>query len=563
MLAVLFLAGVAVLVCGYRIYTRILDRKFGVDADRPVPAITERDGVDYVPTRTPILFGHHFASIAGAGPIVGPIVAAMLFGWLPAFLWILLGTTLIGGVHDYTALIASIRHKGRSIGEVAGAIISPKVQKIFLCFLWLTLIYVLVVFLNLTATTFVSNGGVASSSLLFIVLAVLLGVWLYRLRLPAMWGTIIFVPLLFLAIYLGQKMPIEAASLPAVAGDPIKTWSLILVIYCYIASVTPVGILLQPRDYLSSFLLYALVLGSAVGLLFGGFSLEFPSFISFNSTAGPMFPILFVLIACGAVSGFHSVIASGTTAKQLANETDVKKIGYGAMATEGGVGLIALATVIILGADSETLLAYKAHQIQATGVFASGMGRFAQVIGIPQQLGSAFGALAISTFLLTTLDTVTRLGRFLFHEFFGIRKVSARFLSTAVTLVVPTLMIFLTFHDAAGNVVPIWKAIWPVFGATNQLLAGLTLLIITVWLRRHGRRGLFVILPMIFMLVVTLSGFVYLVAGGKQNKMVEGIAIALFIIALILITLCIKTLRRGEALSDNSLPKGEVACSGD
>ncbi len=547
MLALLFLTGIAVLYGGYHFYTRFLDRRFGVDSTHPMPSVTEHDGVDYVPTRTAILFGHHFASIAGAGPIVGPIVAAMLFGWLPAFLWIILGTTLIGGMHDYTALMASIRHQGRSIGEVAGSIISPQTQKIFLCFLWLTLIYVLIVFLNLTATTFAGNGGVASSSIMFIVLACLFGLWLYRFRRSALWGTVLFVPLVFLAIYAGQKLPLEATSLPAIAGDPIKTWSLILIVYCYLASVTPVGILLQPRDYLSSFLLYALLAGSAAGLLFGGFAIEFTPFISFQSPAGPIFPILFVVIACGAVSGFHSVIASGTSAKQLASETDVKTIGFGAMATEAAVGLIALSTVIILGADSEVLAGYQAHEIQATGVFSRGMGRFVQVIGIPSSLGSAFGALAISTFLLTTLDTVTRLGRFLFHEFFGIKSVGARYLSTAATLIVPLILIFVTFHNSAGDVIPVWKAVWPVFGATNQLLAGLTLLIITVWLRRQGQRALFTTIPMIFMLVVTLSGFVYLVAGGKQNTLVESISIALFILALVLIALCLKVLCRRES----------------
>ncbi len=541
MLALIFMLGVAALAAGYRIYTRILDRKFDIDDARPVPAVTERDGVDYLPTRAPILFGHHFASIAGAGPIVGPVVAAMLFGWLPAFLWIIVGSVLIGGMHDYTALLASIRHRGRSIGEVTGKLISPATQKIFLAFLWLTLIYVLVVFLNLTATTFAGNGGVASSSLIFIALAVLFGLWIYRLRLPMLLGSVIFVPLVFLAIYGGQQIPI---SVPAVAGSPVTTWSLLLIAYCYVASVTPVWALLQPRDYLSSFLLYALVLGSGIGLIFGGFSIEFAPFIAFQSPAGPLFPILFVVIACGAVSGFHSVIASGTTAKQIAREGDIKRIGYGAMATEGAVALIALSTVIILGAESDVLTAYREHRMQATGVFASGMGRFVQVFGIPPGLGRAFGALAISTFLLTTLDTVTRLGRFLFHEFFGIRRVSARYLSTLATLVIPTVAMFLTFHDASGNVVPVWKAIWPVFGATNQLLAGLTLLVVTVWLRRQGQGGLFVILPMIFMIVVTLTALAFLVLGGTQNQLVEAIAVALILLALVMIGFGIRALRR-------------------
>ncbi len=549
MLALLFLAGTAVLLGGYVVFGRILDRKFDASAAHPTPATTEYDGVDFVPTRTPILFGHHFASIAGAGPIVGPIIAAMAFGWLPAFLWILIGTTLIGGMHDYSALMASIRHGGRSIGDVAGRVVSPLTQKIFLWFIWLTLIYVLVVFLDLTATTFVGNGGVATSSILFIALAILFGLFIYRFKLPTWAGSLIFVPLVFAAIFVGQQIPIHASSLPAVAGSATKTWSLILVVYCYLASVTPVWALLQPRDYLSSFLLYALVLISAGGLLFGGFDLQYPPFLTFNSGIGPLFPILFVVIACGAVSGFHSVIASGTTAKQLSSERDVKRIGYGAMTTEAVVALIALATVIMLSMDSDIVAGYGAHQLTPLGVFAAGVGSFVKVFGIPAELGTAFGALAISTFLLTTLDTVTRLGRFLFNELFGVRQIKARFLTSLTALAAPTALIFVTFHDAQGNVVPVWKAVWPVFGATNQLLAGLTLLILTVWLRRQGRRGLFVVLPMIFMFVVTLSALAYLVAGGSQNGLVEGIAIALFLLAIVMICLGIRALRGGAMVS--------------
>lgn len=544
MLAPLFLAGAAILAGGYLIYSRILDRKFNVSGSHRVPAETEYDGVDYVPTRAPILFGHHFASIAGAGPIVGPIIAAMAFGWLPAFIWILVGAILIGGVHDYAALMASIRHRGRSIGEMAGRIVSPATKKIFLSFIWLTLIYVLVVFLDLTATTFAGNGGVATSSIIFIGLAILFGLSIYRLRLRTWIGSLIFVPLVFVAIFVGQEIPIRATSLPVIAGSTTRTWSLILVVYCYLASVTPVWVLLQPRDYLSSFLLYALVVASGIGLLFGGFDIQYTPCLSFNSPIGPLFPILFVVIACGAVSGFHSVIASGTTAKQLASEQDVKKIGYGAMLTEGVVALIALSTVIMLGMSSQVVADYGAHKLSPLGVFAAGIGRFAEVYGIPARIGSAFGALAISTFLLTTLDTVTRLGRFLFHELFGVRQVGARFLTSLAALVVPVIFVFLTFHDAQGNVLPVWKAVWPVFGATNQLLAGLTLLVLTVWLRRQGQRGLFVSLPMVFMFLVTLSGLAYLVVGGKQNGLVEGIAIALFMLAIVMIALGIRALRR-------------------
>jgi carbon starvation protein len=530
MLALIFLGGVAVLVGGYIVYGRFLDRRFDVSPERPVPSRTEYDGVDYV--------------------------AAMAFGWLPAFLWILIGTVLIGGVHDYTALVASIRHRGRSVGEMTRSIISPAAQKIFIAFIWLALIYVLVVFLDLTASTFTAAGGVATSSILFIGLAVLFGFAIYRLRLPTWLGTLVFVPLVFVGIFVGQKLPLAASSLPVIAGSPARTWTLLLLAYCYVASVTPVWILLQPRDYLSSFLLYATVVASGAGLLFGGFPLRFEAFQGFSTSLGPIFPILFVTIACGAVSGFHSIVSSGTTAKQLGNERDVKRIGYGAMAAEGVVALIALATVAMLAAGGETVAAYKANQLSATAIFARGMGRFTEVFGIPSTLGTAFGALAISTFLLTTLDTCTRLGRFLFQEFFGIERVQARFLSSLATLAMPTLFAFLTFHDPQGNVVPVWKAVWPVFGATNQLLAGLTLLVVTVWLHKLGKRGAFVIVPMVFMLAVTLSSLAYLVVGARQNQLVEGISIALFVLAVVMVALGLRALRgaRAAALARGATP---------
>ncbi|MBD3235269.1 MAG: carbon starvation protein A [Candidatus Eisenbacteria bacterium] len=559
MLAVLFLFGMAVLAGGYLVYGRILDRKLEVTGEHPVPSETMCDGVDYVPARTPVLFGHHFSSIAGAGPIVGPVIAAMAFGWLPAFAWILLGTILIGGVHDYASLVASIRSRGRSIAEVARWIISPAAQKILLAFIWLALVYVLVVFLDLTATTFKASGEVATSSILFIALAILFGLGIYRLRLPVWLGSLIFVPLVFAGIFVGRALPLPPTSLPAIAGDPGKSWALILVVYCYVASVTPVWVLLQPRDYLASFLLYATVLASAVGLLFGGFAISFPPFLSFQSNIGPLFPILFVTIACGAISGFHSVIAAGTTAKQLAREQDAKLVGYGAMATEGVVSLIALATVIMLTAGSDAVAAYRANELSAIGVFARGMGRFTEVFGIPAEIGRTFGALAISTFLLTTLDTCTRLGRFLFHEFFGIEQVRGRFLSTLATLALPALFVLLTFRDAAGHIVPAWKAIWPVFGATNQLLAALALLVVTLWLRAKGKRALFVAIPAAFMLIITLSSLVYIVAGGGQNRPVEVIAVALFVLAIVVVAMSLRAARRDLARSGRVLDDAECS----
>jgi len=542
MLALLFIAGTVGLFAGYRFYSPLLERLLGVTGETPTPAVTQRDGVDYVPARAAILFGHHFSSIAGAGPIVGPVIAGMAFGWLPAFAWILLGAVLIGGVHDYATLVASIRHDGRSIGEVARSVISPSAQKILIAFIWLTLIYVLVVFLDLTATTFVADGGVATSAIFFMVLAILFGVAVYRLRMRVLIATLIFVPLLFVAVFVGEALPIQSSSLPVLWGDaaawqPAIFWSLILTIYCYIASVLPVWVLLQPRDYLSSYLLYGSVLACGIGLLFGGFSFAFPALTGFESEIGPLFPALFVTIACGAVSGFHSVISSGTTAKQLAQERDARRIGYGAMIVEGVVALIALCTVVMLARDSELVNAYKTNKVSAIGVFSAGMGRFVEVFGLRYEFGAKFGGLAISAFLLTTLDTCCRLGRFLFHEFFGIRSLKARFATTALVVALPMIFLLLPFHDAQGNPVPAWKAIWPVFGTANQLLAGLGLLIVTVWVRRQGKPVAWVAVPMVFMFVITLTSLVTVVAGGTQGRVVNIVAVLLFVLSVVIIAM--------------------------
>jgi len=545
MLALIFLLGSAALVAGYFFYTRWIERTLEVSDERPAPSVAEYDGVDYVPAKAPILFGHHFSSIAGAGPIVGPVIAALAFGWIPAFVWIIFGAILIGGVHDYTTLVASLRHRGRSIAEVARHVISPPAQKILLAFIWLTLIYVLIVFLDLTATTFTADGTVATSSILFIGLAILFGLAIYRLKLSTAVASVIFVPLVFAAIFVGGRLPIDAAALPVLWGtaeswNPAWSWSLILVIYCYVASVTPVWVLLQPRDYLSSFLLYAAVLTSALGLLLGGFAPAYPGFLGFTGfegRMGPLFPILFVTIACGAVSGFHSVISSGTTAKQLAREREAKTIGYGAMIAEGVVALIALATVIMLARDSQVLADYRAHELNPIGVFAAGMGRFAGVLGLPAEVGARFGALAISTFLLTTLDTCTRLGRFLLHEFFAVRAVRARFVSSAVTVLLPAVFLFLPFYDAAGNPVPAWKGVWPVFGTANQLLAGLGLLVVTLWVRREGKPILWVLLPTAFMFAITLTSLATILGSGTQSGIVKIVSGVLLLLAVVFVAL--------------------------
>jgi carbon starvation protein len=538
LLLILFIA-VAVFAIGYGVYGKFLARQYELDDTRPTPSHEDYDGIDRVPAHKAVLFGHHFSSIAGAAPIVGPVIAAVAFGWLPVLLWVLLGAVLIGGVHDFSALLASIRHKARSIAEIAKQYMSPTAYRLLLAFAWFSLVYVLTVFADLTATTFVEDGGVATSSILYILLAIGFGVFIYRLKVRVLWASIVFVPLVFFSVWLGQQIPINSQAIPAiVSNQPEKTWALILIVYCLVASTTPVWILLQPRDYLSSFLLYASLLGGIIGIVFGGFDIAYPATTSWTAAQlGPLFPMLFVTVACGACSGFHSLVASGTTSKQINKESDARFIGYGAMLTEGLVAVIALATVAML--PKADALAGKAPLV----VYGTGMSKFLSVFGLPEKIGFSFGLLALSTFILTTLDTATRLGRYIFEEFFQLKGLAARYFSTLATLALPTVFVLVTLKDPQGNPIPAWKAIWPVFGATNQLLAGLVLLVVAVWLKKSAKRIGFIIGPMIFMNVMTVTALILLLIQYRFSA-VGTIAGVLLVLAIVLFREAFKTVFR-------------------
>ncbi|NMA54852.1 MAG: carbon starvation protein A [Firmicutes bacterium] len=520
------LAGAILLFIGYVYYGKYVAEKVLVlNPDAKTPAETMYDGVDYVPTQAPVLLGHHFASIAGAGPITGPIAAAA-FGWVPVFLWVVIGSIFVGGVHDFVALVASIRHDAKSIGEVVRAHIGEKGQFFFLCFSYLTLVLVVAVFTILVVGTFVSVPAVATTSLLFIVLAIAFGLAITRYKVPLGIATVIGVILLFLCVWLGVQFPIVASG---------TFWTYFCLVYIFIASIVPVWILLQPRDYLNSFLLYASLLGALVGIIIGGPALKFPAFISFNA-AGPLFPMLFVTVACGAISGFHSLVSSGTTAKQLANEKDARLIGYGAMLIEGLLALVALATVAYL--SQEGYATALAELGGPTGVFAAGVGHFMSFFGIPVAFGTTFGALAVNAFCLTSLDTATRLGRYAWEEFFSTRvpALADRYIGTAATVVLAGALAL------SGN----WAAIWPIFGSANQLLAALTLLTASVWLTSLNRDRRPTMYPMFFMFAATLTALVFLIRDNlATGNMVLGIpGILLFVLAIFLVVEANKVLTK-------------------
>jgi len=539
MMVLVLLVCTALLILAYVFYGRFLEKRFDVSNDRPTPSHTDYDGVDRVPANRFVLLGHHFSSIAGAGPIVGPIIAALAFGWLPALLWVMMGAILIGGVHDYSSLIASIRHKARSIAEIAKEHMSPLAYKLLLAFIWLTLVYVLTVFTDLTSTTFVEDGGVAASALLFMLLAVGFGVFVYRLKISVLKSSLLFVPLVFFSTWVGHLIPLSPDLIAKIfGGNPAKAWDIVLILYIFIASTLPVWVLLQPRDYLSSFLLYGSVLGGFIGILLGGYALSYPAFSGWHSsTLGSLVPILFITIACGACSGFHSIVASGTSSKQLDKEKDARIVGYGGMLIEATVAVIALTTVAMLAkGDPQT-------SRTPLMIYGTGMGKFLSVFGIPEKLGFSFGLLALSTFILTTLDTATRLGRYIFEEFFNLPGGKTRYLSTLATILLPAILVLITLKDANGNPIPAWQAIWPAFGATNQLLAGLALLVIVVWLKKIGKPIGFVLLPMIFMNVMTLWALGLLIKQYRFSTI--GIAaMILLALALLLIVEALRTFKR-------------------
>jgi carbon starvation protein len=542
MLVFIFLVAFIAFLLAYKIYGGYLDKKFDVNCGRPTPSHTDYDGVDRVPTKAPVLLGHHFSSIAGAGPIVGPIIAGIAFGWLPALLWIVLGSIFIGGVHDYSSLMASIRHKAKSIGEIARIYMTPLSYKLFLIFIWLALVYILIVFVDLTSAGFTTSPSVGTSSIFFILLALLFGISLNRLGMNFKLASFIFVPLVFFGIYFGHLLPIENSYLPAILGETKRTWNILLLIYCFVASIAPVWILLQPRDYLSSFLLYASLIGAFIGILLGGFEIRYPMFTTWNDIErGTLFPILFITIACGACSGFHSIVASGTTSKQLNNECDARPIGYGAMLIEGLVAVISLFTVAMVFSNNDIL---KSNPLE---IYGNGLGTFLEVLGFPYAIGKSFGILAVSTFLLTTLDTSTRVGRYIFEEFFDMKGKNARITATAATLMPPLAFNFMILRDASGNVIPAWQAIWPVFGATNQLLAGLALLVVFVWLKKKGINTFFIIIPMLFMLTMTLWALVQLIY--QSGFTILGIiSFILLCLSIMLIIEATRTLRKSGGI---------------
>lgn len=530
----LFVFSAIILAGAYFIYGKYVFKKFKINNDNLTPSHRLNDGVDYVPSKPIVVLGHHFASIAGAGPIVGPIIA-ITFGWIPAVIWILIGGIFFGAVHDLGSMIASLRNDGKSIGVIIQNNIGKKGKRLFILFSFSTLILIIAVFADIIAKTFVSSPGVASASILFIILAVIFGMVTKRTgnrKKAFLIASIVGIILMYFFVYVGMQIPFAL---------DYQVWIYILLIYAFVASVTPVSMLLQPRDYLNSFLLYGLILAAIVGVFVANPTIAMDNQVYItDENLGFLFPVLFVTIACGAISGFHSLVASGTTSKQLDKETDAKLVGFGGMLIESFLAIISVGAVVVL-TRSDYL-----SRLGAEGpvpLFADGLGIIISSMGIPESFAVGFVALTVSAFALTTLDTCTRLARFTLQEYFedvkqpiGKKISQNRYISTSVVVVLSVLLL------GSGG----FATLWPIFGSANQLLAALALLTISVWLIKKKINPTFVTIPMFFMFTVTLSslGLFAWQNFQKDAYVLSIIAAILFVLSFALIFLAKKSLTK-------------------
>ncbi|WP_424007322.1 carbon starvation CstA family protein [Haloferax denitrificans] len=522
----------ALFTVGYLGYSRYLAQFVELDDSRETPAHKYEDGQEYVPAKKPVLLGHHYSSIAGGAPIVGPITAGVVWGWVPALAWIAIGNPLLGSVHDFVSLSSSLRHDGKSIGYIIGEYVGERGKNMLLWFAFLTIVLVVAVFALVVAIVFNAYPEAATASLVYIVLAVLFGVYLYQLNLPFLLGTFVFVAAMFVGVYAGIQYPIAlfepAARAPAETfvlfsgsgswlpgassfNGNTAAWVPIILVYGAVASALPVWVLLQPRDYLSSFLLYAGVGGALVAIVVGTLfttptqplvtNLE-PYYGFIGRSGAPLFPLLFITIACGTISGFHSLVSSGTTSKQLNKESDARVIGYGGMLGEGLLATVALATVAIIAPDVGGGIGL------ALPTFAAGGGVILSSFGIPTSFGGPFMALVLVSFLLTSTDTAVRLGRYMMEEIVGTPETPVEEFATSRygNAFVQSLPAYILITSGS------WLTLWQLFGGANQLLAALALLTATVWLANwdDSKQLLSTGLPMALMTTITSLGLLWL-----------------------------------------------------
>lgn len=571
---ILFLAvsGV-ILTLAYRWYGRILARFLELDPATPTPAHTQRDGIDFEPASRSWLLPQHFSAIAAAGPIVGPILAGTYFGWAPAWIWLIVGAIFVGGVHDLMTLVASVRHGAKSIAEVVRRYMNRRSYLLFLAFIWISLVYVIIAFADVTAGTFVQPASaadaaapgpaVATSSILYLGLAIVMGVCMRRFKLGEGKAQLIFLPLVVVAIIAGPYLPLDLGAITG-SARPQLVWDHLLLIYCFFAALSPMWILMQPRGALGGYFLYVIVvigvLGVVVGGLNGQLNIVAPAvsdaqLFSFNGTTPPLLPVLFITIACGACSGFHSIVASGTTSKQLDRETDAKPVAYGGMLLESFFACLSLATVMILA--------------RPTGrpdlTYADGIAQFMHqaTFGlVPVNIARQFGLLCFATFVFDTLDACTRLARYVLMELTGWTGRWGMVSATALTLALPAIVVSLPPAVVAGQPLPVWRAFWNLFGTSNQLLAALALLGVTVWLHQRGKSVWYTLGPTLLMLAMTLWSLLLTMQQHLGRMKAGSVAMVQhieFIVVLLLLVLAVWLVVEALLLSRNRTPPAPVS----
>ena len=561
---VIVLIGIVALGAGYLFYGRWLAKKWGIDPNAKTPAYTHEDGQDYVPSSKFTVFSHQFSSIAGAGPVTGPILASV-FGWVPVLLWLIIGGLFFGAVQDFGALYASVKNEGKSMGMIIEKYIGRTGRKLFMLFCWLFTLLVIAAFTDMVAGTFVgkgvegmtditsyANSAAASISMLFIVVAVIFGLIQKKVgKMNEVVRAVVAIALLVVMFAIGMKLPIYATK---------NAWIYIVMAYLFLASVMPMCLLMQPRDYMTTFMLLGMIIGAVVGVLVAHPSMQLNAFNGFSvvDAAGAksyLFPTLFVTIACGAVSGFHSLVSSGTSSKTISNEKDMPMVGYGAMVVESLLGIVAL---VVVGA-----VAVNGTKPDGTpfAIFSSGVAGFLEKLGVPNHVATVFMTMCVSALALTSLDSVARIGRMSFQElFYGDttdpekmpawqRVLTNKYFATVITL-------FFGYLLTLGG----YTNVWPLFGSANQLLAALVLIALSVFLKTTGRTGWTLYAPMFVMLAVTFTALVQKtialvtnIVNGQATLLVDGlqfiVAILLMVLGVLVAFSCLKKLfgKKAEA----------------
>lgn len=549
---VIVLIAIVVLGAGYLLYGRWLASKWGLDPKAKTPAYTHEDGQDYVPSSKLTVFAHQFSSIAGAGPVTGPILASV-FGWVPVLLWLLIGGLFFGAVQDFGALYASVKNEGKSMGMIIEKYIGRTGRKLFMLFCWLFTLLVMAAFTDMVAGTFVgkgvegmtkatgyANSAAASISMLFIVVAIIFGLIQKKVGKMKEWvRAVVAIALLVVMFIIGMKLPMYATK---------STWIYIVMAYLFLASVMPMWLLMEPRDYMTTFMLLGMIIGAVVGVIAEHPTMKLNAFSGFNVDGSYLFPTLFVTIACGAVSGFHSLVSSGTSSKTISNEKDMPMVGYGAMVVESLLGVVAL---VVVGA-----VAVNGTKPEGTpfSIFSTGVAGFFEKFGIPVQVATVFMTMCVSALALTSLDSVARIGRMSFQELFygdttdtskmpGWQKVlTNKYFATIITL-------FFGYLLTLGG----YNNIWPLFGSANQLLAALVLIALAVFLKTTGRTGWTLYIPMFVMLAVTFTALIQKtialvsnISGGQATFLVDGlqfiVAILLMVLGVLVAFSCLKKL---------------------